>query len=62
MVAEGRRAERGRMARRNARPRTHASHDMIIRLRAGMTITQHTMDSAAISDGVHESLIHSSFH
>jgi hypothetical protein len=35
---------------------------MIIRLRAGMTITQHTMDSAAISDGVHESLIHSSFH
>ena len=34
----------------------------MIRLRAGMTITQHTMDGTAISDGVSESLIHSSFH
>jgi hypothetical protein len=33
---------------------------MTIRLRAGMTITQHTMDGTAIS-GVYESLIHSSF-
>lgn len=34
---------------------------MIIRLRAEMTTT-HTMDGTASGDGVHESLIHSSFH